>query len=51
MQQTPFTEDQKKRVSLLIAGSAMGGALIAFLITSLILSKKYAKLETQYWSM
>lgn len=35
----------------MIAGSFAAGALLAFLVTALILNKKYAKLEAQYWGM
>lgn len=48
---TQFDDSQKKRVNLLVAGSFAGGALVAFLVTALILNKKYAKLEAQYWGM
>ncbi len=48
---TPFTDDQRKKVNLMITGGVFVGGLVAFLLTSLILNKKYAKLEAQYWGM
>ena len=48
---TPLSDEQRKRQNLIITGSVAAGALLAFLITSLVLNKKYAKLEAQYWGM
>lgn len=46
-----FTDEQKKKVNLMVIGGVAVGVLFAFLLTSLILNKKYAKLEAQYWGM
>ena len=51
MENTPLTEQQKKNRNYLIAGSFVAGAVLAYLITALVLNKKYAKLEAQYWGM
>jgi hypothetical protein len=48
---TPLNDEQKKKVNLMVASGIAGGALFAFLLTSLILNKKYARLEAQYWGM
>lgn len=48
---TPLTDEQKKNRNYMIVGSFAAGAVLAFLITSLVLNKKYAKLEAQYWGM
>jgi len=48
---TPLTDEQKKNRNYMIAGGFAAGAVLAFLITSLVLNKKYATLEAQYWGM
>ena len=48
---TPLTDEQKKSRNLMIAGGVAVGALVAFLATALVLNKKDAKLEAQYWGL
>ena len=48
---TPLDAEQKKRQNYIIVGTAVAAAMFAFLLTSLVLNKKYAKLEAQYWGM
>ena len=47
----PLDDAQKKKVTLWVVSGVAGGALVAFLLTALILNKKYARLEAQYWGM
>lgn len=48
---TPLDSEQKKKVTYWVISGFAGGALFAFLLTALILNKKYARLEAQYWGM
>lgn len=48
---TEEKQAENKKIVLWSAGSFVVGAALAFLATALILNKKYAKLEAQYWGM
>lgn len=48
---TSLDAEQKKKVTLWVLSGVASGALFAYLLTALILNKKYAKLEAQYWGM
>ena len=48
---TPLNDEQKKKLTISVLAGVASGALVGFLITALILNKKYARLEAQYWGM
>jgi len=48
---TPFTEDQKKRVRGIIAGTAMMGFTLGFIIAMAMSKKRTDKLEAKIFKL
>lgn len=44
-------KEQNKKIAIWTVSISIAVGFTTFLVTSLILNKKYAKLEAQYWGM